>query len=111
MRPYIPNTKVGDYKLELPHYYCNKHNPGPNEYPTEPGKPVTIVTKPVLPPVTPEKPGGNDNGNNDNGNGETGNQNPDDNDVSGQNSDDPNISQQNLDDDDNSQTPDLPENN
>ena len=111
MRPYIPNTKVGDYKLELPHYYCNKHNPGPNEYPTEPGKPVTIVTKPVLPPVTPEKPGGNDGS--DNGNGETGNQNPDDNNVSGQNSDVSNISQQNLDDngDDDSQTPDLPENN
>ena len=114
MRPYIPNTKVGDYKLELPHYYCNKHNPGPNEYPTEPGKPVTIVTKPVLPPVTPEKPGGNDSGSgngDDNGNGDTGNQDPDDDNISGQNNDDPNISQQNLEDEDSPQPPTLPDEN
>lgn len=43
MRPYVPNEKVKDIGNELPHYYCNLHNPDPNLYPTEPGKPVTIV--------------------------------------------------------------------
>ena len=53
MRPYVPNEKVRDIGNELPHYYCNLHNPDPNTYPTEPGKPVTIV-KPKPPKV--EKP-------------------------------------------------------
>ena len=50
MRPYIPNKRVGDYKNELPHYYCNKHNPNPEVYPTEPGKKVTIVEEPIVDP-------------------------------------------------------------
>lgn len=52
-RPYIPNNKVGDISNELPHYYCNAHNPDPSTYPAEPGKTVTIVTKPALPPEQP----------------------------------------------------------
>ncbi len=50
MRPYIPNSKVGDIGSELPHYYCNAHNPDPDSYPVEPGKDVTIVKEPVAPP-------------------------------------------------------------
>ena len=59
MRPYIPNKRVGDYKNELPHYYCNKHNPNPEVYPTEPGKKVTIVEEPIVDPEPddPENPG------------------------------------------------------
>lgn len=49
MRPYVPNSKVGDISWELPHYYCNAHNPDPNSYPVEPGKDVTIV-EPIAPP-------------------------------------------------------------
>ena len=58
MRPYIPNKKVGDYKRELPHYYCNLHNPNPEVYPTEPGKDVTIVEEPIIDPepVDPTDP-------------------------------------------------------
>ena len=51
MRPYEPSKSVGDIKRELPHYYCNLHNPDPDTYPAEPGKSVTIVeVPPVLPP-------------------------------------------------------------
>ena len=62
MRPYIPNKKVGDYKSELPHYYCNLHNPNPEVYPTEPGKKVTIVEETIVEPdpadpTIPEEPG------------------------------------------------------
>ncbi len=49
MRPYVPSSKVGDIKSELPHYYCNAHNPDPDSYETEPGKKVTIVKEPVKP--------------------------------------------------------------
>lgn len=49
MRPYIPSSKVGDIKFELPHYYCNLHNPDPNSYPADPDKNVTIVS-PATPP-------------------------------------------------------------
>lgn len=49
MRPYVPDGKVGDISRELPHYYCNAHNPDPNSYPVEPGKDVTIV-EPIAPP-------------------------------------------------------------
>lgn len=59
VRPYIPSDNVGDIKNELPHYYCNLHNPDPNQYPARPDLPVNIV-EPVLPP---------DNGNGNNGNG------------------------------------------
>ena len=50
MRPYVPSKNVGDYKNELPHYYCNLHNPNPEVYPTEPGKKVTIVEEPITEP-------------------------------------------------------------
>ena len=63
MRPYIPNSKVGDIKSELPHYYCNKHNPDPKEYPADPDKKVTIVVKPVLPPEDEESTSDKDTGN------------------------------------------------
>lgn len=62
MRPYIPNKNVGDYKNELPHYYCNFHNPNPEVYPTEPGKKVTIVEEAIIDPepdepIDPDAPG------------------------------------------------------
>lgn len=41
VRPYVPNKKVN--KSELPHYYCNLHNPDPNIYPVKKGLDVTIV--------------------------------------------------------------------
>lgn len=82
LRPYVPNSKVADIKKELPHYYCNAHNPDPKTYPTEPGKTVTIVKVPVVEPEkpnTPEKPNsgnGEDTGNNeksgDNADGDNG---------------------------------------
>lgn len=50
MRPYVPSKSVGDYRNELPHYYCNLHNPNPEVYPTEPGKKVTIVEEPITEP-------------------------------------------------------------
>ena len=50
MRPYVPNEKVGDIGSELPHYYCNVHNPDPDSYPTEPGAKVTIVAPPATVP-------------------------------------------------------------
>ena len=58
MRPYIPSSKVGDYKSELPHYYCNLHNPNPEVYPAEPGKQVNIVEEPIIDPepVDPVEP-------------------------------------------------------
>ena len=50
MRPYVPNKKVQDIGSELPHYYCNLHNPDPEAYPAEPGKDVTVVQpKPSIP--------------------------------------------------------------
>ncbi len=86
MRPYIPNSKVGDIKNELPHYYCNLHNPDPDSYPAEPGKEVTIMNEPpALPPdkeEPDENPGDDPNGNsgdnpdensNGSGNNENGN--------------------------------------
>lgn len=55
LRPYVPSSKVGDIKKELPHYYCNLHNPNPDVYPAEPGKTVTIVEEPIVEP-DPEEP-------------------------------------------------------
>lgn len=86
LRPYIPNKKVGDIKSELPHYYCNAHNPDPSEYPAEPGKAITIVTKPTLPPSQ-----SNDDGNDDS-NDSDGSDGPDD---------DDNVDDSDDDDDDN----------
>lgn len=54
MRPYIPSSSVGDIGMELPHYYCNLHNPDPNSYPADPDKSVTIVAPPVTPPPADE---------------------------------------------------------
>lgn len=76
MRPYIPSSKVGDIKNELPHYYCNLHNPDPDSYPTEPGKEVTIVKEPpALPPdeEEPDDSSGDDSGDSDNGSDNNGN--------------------------------------
>lgn len=42
-RPYVPNKRVADLNRELPHYYCNEHNPDPEEYPVKKGLEVTIV--------------------------------------------------------------------
>ena len=36
MRPYAVNPSVGDISYELPHYYCNLHNPDPSRYPIDP---------------------------------------------------------------------------
>lgn len=35
-RPYMPNPVVADIKYEVPHYYCNIHNPDPGKYPVDP---------------------------------------------------------------------------
>ena len=58
MRPYVPSKKVGDYSRELPHYYCNLHNPNPDVYPAAPGEEVTIVEEPIIEPepADPENP-------------------------------------------------------
>lgn len=66
MRPYVPNSKVGDIKAELPHYFCNAHNPNPKEYPTEPGKDVTVVKPPVIPPDDDGDDDDDDNDDDDN---------------------------------------------
>ena len=57
MRPYVPSSSVGDIGSELPHYYCNLHNPDPDTYPAEPGKNVTIVAPPATPPDDDEHEG------------------------------------------------------
>lgn len=73
MRPYIPSKNVGDIKQELPHYYCNAHNPDPDSYPTEPGKKVTIVDiPPVTPPKEEDENGGGEDGNGDGNNNQGG---------------------------------------
>ena len=75
MRPYVPNGKVGDIGAELPHYFCNLHNPNPTEYPVESGKSVTIVAPPVTPPTNggnndgPQAGGGDGDGDGDGGDG------------------------------------------
>ncbi|MBR5230296.1 MAG: transglycosylase domain-containing protein [Firmicutes bacterium] len=62
MRPYIPNKKVKDYDMEVPHYYCHRHNPNPDVYPAHPDKNVTIVEAPpeipdsTLDPMNPFDP-------------------------------------------------------
>ena len=56
MRPYEPNSRVADYDQELPHYYCNEHNPDPSIYPVKDGEKVTIVEEPSEEPDTPEDP-------------------------------------------------------
>lgn len=43
LRPYTPNKRVADIKRELPHYFCNLHNPDPDVYKTKKGLEVTIV--------------------------------------------------------------------
>lgn len=54
MRPYNPSDRVGDIGRELPHYYCNKHNPNPKDYPVKKGLKVTIVDIPVAKPPKDE---------------------------------------------------------
>lgn len=73
MRPYIPNSKVGDIGSELPHYYCNAHNPDPDSYPVEPGKDVTIVKEPVAPPPKDDdEEGGSGGDSGEDGGGDSG---------------------------------------
>ena len=55
LRPYLPSTKVGDYKSELPHYYCNLHNNNPGKYPIDPNKKLQEYKPPVEDPDD-EKP-------------------------------------------------------
>ncbi len=43
LRPYVPNKRVADIKKELPHYFCNLHNPDPETYRVKKGLEVTIV--------------------------------------------------------------------
>lgn len=43
LRPYTPNKRVADIKRELPHYFCNLHNPDPETYRVKKGLEVTIV--------------------------------------------------------------------
>ncbi len=43
LRPYTPNKRVADIKNELPHYFCNLHNPDPDTYRVKKGLEVTIV--------------------------------------------------------------------
>lgn len=58
LRPYNPNEKVGDIGRELPHYYCNKHNPNPKDYPVKKGLKVTIVDIPEKKPSKDETSSG-----------------------------------------------------
>ena len=55
LRPYIPNSKVGDISKELPHYYCNLHNTDIKTYPIDPKKKLIPYVAPVVTPpvVTP----------------------------------------------------------
>ena len=70
MRPYVPSSSVGDIGSELPHYYCNLHNPDPDTYLAEPGKNVTIVAPPATPPDDDEHEGEEDDDpSSDSGNG------------------------------------------
>jgi penicillin-binding protein 1A len=68
MRPYIPNESVDDNSGELPHYYCNLHNPDPNLYPVQPGLTVTIVKVPDSSDNISGDGDGNDNNSNDGNN-------------------------------------------
>lgn len=69
VRPYTPNKGVGDYDSELPHYYCNLHNPDPKKYKVKKGLDVTIVQpgeldepdEPDNPPDDPDDPSIPDN--------------------------------------------------
>ena len=73
MRPYVPNDKVGDIGSELPHYYCNLHNPDPDSYPTEPGVSVTIVAPPAtLPDDEEDQPSDSGDSGSDSGSGDSG---------------------------------------
>lgn len=58
LRPYTPNKRVADIGNELPHYYCNLHNPDPDVYKVKKGLDVTIVQPGELTePEEPEEPG------------------------------------------------------
>lgn len=80
MRSWSPSSKVRDKKNELPHYYCNLHNPDPDSYPVEPGKKVTIVEipKPKPEPSEIEVPDDNDQPEPDDGNPDDGDDNGED---------------------------------
>lgn len=72
VRPYTPNKRVADIGRELPHYYCNLHNPDPSTYKVKKGLDVTIVqpgeisepdeTEPDDDPLIPDDPDEQDPG-------------------------------------------------
>ena len=55
LRPYTPNKRVADIKRELPHYFCNLHNPDPEIYKVKKGLEVTIVQPGELDEEEPEE--------------------------------------------------------
>ena len=55
LRPYTPNKRVADIGKELPHYYCNLHNPDPDVYKVKKGLDVTIVQPGEV--TDPDEPG------------------------------------------------------
>ena len=84
MRPYAANPAVGDIEYELPHYYCQLHNPDPSKYPIDPAHggsgaavggddiitddPDDLIDPDITdPPVTDSNPW-NGEGSNNNGN-------------------------------------------
>ena len=41
-RPYMPNPAVGDFRFEVPHFYCFVHNPDENLFPINTNAPWTF---------------------------------------------------------------------
>ncbi|WP_331655168.1 hypothetical protein, partial [Aminipila sp.] len=85
-RPYTVSSAVGDINYEVPHYYCNLHNPDTAKYPVNPsGKPNSNFNGTESPGNSEENGENNSNnnngnngnsGNNGNGNTSNGNNNP-----------------------------------
>lgn len=102
-RPYMVNPVVADINYEVPHYYCNIHNPNPAKYPVNPGETTNYNFTGVPAPSntdssitdsetdttdnnTSENGNGNGNGSSNNGNGNSnGNTTPPDNDTTDEN--------------------------
>ncbi|MFV0517043.1 MAG: transglycosylase domain-containing protein, partial [Aminipila sp.] len=82
-RPYRVNPAVGDISYEVPHYYCNLHNPDPSKYAVNPsGNPnynFNGVQQPTTTPetgtdtTTPDGNANNNHGGNSNNGGNTNN--------------------------------------
>lgn len=88
MRPYAVNPVVGDIEYELPHYYCQLHNPDPGTYPIDPAyggsgdavggddiimdDPEDLLDPDITdPPVIDSNPWGDENNGNTDGNTST----------------------------------------